>query len=173
MEEILPVQTRSGSLDHEEVSRPLTPNFNVGKAPCVQRGGRFKWNKFCQLGSRSCHNIEIGGGGRANLSFARDTISDSEATGETRGANWQNLFHQLSGWVRKGTIVVELLIKLGDRFFFLLALLSVNYGIVCGRKACVHDTGRKTSRPRNALRSPHLGPAALGCAVPNTKSLKA
>ena len=97
-----------------------------------------------------------------NLSFACDAISDSEATGATRGANWQNLFHQLSGWVRKGTIVVELLIKLGDRFFFLVALLSVNYGIVCGRKASAHDTGRKTSRPRNALRSPRARFLASG-----------
>ena len=41
MEEILPVQTCSGSLDREEVPRPPPPpNFNVGRLlVCQRRGG--------------------------------------------------------------------------------------------------------------------------------------
>ena len=64
MEEILPVQTRSGSLDHEEVSRPLTPNFNVEGAIDVQRGGVSNGINFASSDRGFHTTLKLGAGGR-------------------------------------------------------------------------------------------------------------
>jgi hypothetical protein len=83
-------------------------------------GGRPKWNKFCQFGSRHLPNIEIRGRGGPLFGGARGATTIFLVRASAPRLNWQNLFHQLSGWVRKypsmfsaRTIVAVYLLRLG------------------------------------------------------------
>ena len=80
----MPVPTWSCDTDHDAWFRPPCPNFNVGAASCVRRGGRFKWNKFCQCGSGHLCNIEIRGPG-PNVLHICPRGFNGESTGRSGG----------------------------------------------------------------------------------------